>query len=135
MELNLVVWLSTAKLTFLNVRTPILYHTTKFKSTDSGKNVVWGKTAKFNDRQYFWLYDTLCMLARLILNSIVLIASSPGPFPAFQCYKAGNGLGGRGYLAYTHKVDECRSTTEEHLQYSIDEGESYCHVLRDDGPH
>ena len=34
----------------------ILYHTVKFKSTNSVKNVSWGKTAKFNDRLYFRLY-------------------------------------------------------------------------------
>ena len=35
----------------------IPYHTAKFKSANSAKNIIWGKTAKFNDRQYFWLYS------------------------------------------------------------------------------
>ena len=35
----------------------ILYHTAKLKSANSVKNVVWGKTAKLNDRQYFRLYS------------------------------------------------------------------------------
>ena len=45
---------------FFSVRMYIImaipYHTAKFKSANSVKNVVWGKTAKFNDRQYFRLY-------------------------------------------------------------------------------
>ena len=55
--------LSTAKLKSTNffrvhVHMAIPYHTAKFKSTNSVKNVIWGKTAKFNDRQYFRLYGT-----------------------------------------------------------------------------
>ena len=37
----------------------ILYHTAKFNSNNGVKNVVLGQTAKFNDRQYFWLYGIL----------------------------------------------------------------------------
>ena len=40
----------------VHVHMAIPYHTTKFKSANSVKNVVWGKTAKFNDHQYFRLY-------------------------------------------------------------------------------
>ena len=35
----------------------ILYHTAKFKSANSVQNVVRGKTAKFNDRQYVTLHE------------------------------------------------------------------------------
>ena len=41
------------------VHMAIPYHTVKFKSAGSVKNVVWGKTAKFNDRQYFRLYGII----------------------------------------------------------------------------
>ena len=42
----------------VHVNITISYHTAKFKSANSVKNVVWGKTAKFNDRQYFRLYGS-----------------------------------------------------------------------------
>ena len=46
----------------VHVRMVIPYHTAKFESANSVKNVVWGKTAKFNDRQYFRLYgSSVCM--------------------------------------------------------------------------
>ena len=44
----------------VHVHMAIPYHTTKFKSTNSVKNVVWGKTAKFNDHQYSG-YTVECM--------------------------------------------------------------------------
>ena len=40
----------------VHVRMAISYHTARFKSTNGVKNIVWGKTAKFNDHQYFRLY-------------------------------------------------------------------------------
>ena len=57
---GLAVCVSTAKLKstkcFMHVCMAIPYHAAKFKSTNGVKNVVLGQTAKFNDRQYFWLY-------------------------------------------------------------------------------
>ena len=37
----------------VHIRIAILYHAAKFKSANT---VVWGQIAKFNDRQYSWLY-------------------------------------------------------------------------------
>ena len=34
----------------------IPYRTTKFKSANIFTMAIWGPTAKFNSRQYFWLY-------------------------------------------------------------------------------
>ena len=57
-ELNLVVWWYAIQppnkirqnlFCGMHVRMAIPYHTMV-------KNIVWGKTAKFYDRQYFWLY-------------------------------------------------------------------------------
>ena len=45
----------------------IPYHTTKFKSTNGVQNVVLGQTAKYNDRQYFWLYGTNLVTSLLSL--------------------------------------------------------------------
>ena len=39
----------------MRVRMAIPYHTAKFESKNSVKNIVWGQTAKFNDHQYFRL--------------------------------------------------------------------------------
>ena len=47
----------------VHVRMAILYHTARFKSAN---NIVWGKTAKFNDRQYFQLSVTVSLLDRII---------------------------------------------------------------------
>ena len=40
----------------------IAYHITKFKSANNAQNTIWGKIAKYNDCQYFRLYDISCTL-------------------------------------------------------------------------
>ena len=42
-------------LTYIHMAIP--YRTAKFKSTDSFIVAIWGPTAKFNSRLYFWLCD------------------------------------------------------------------------------
>ena len=37
----------------MHVLMAIPYHTTKFKSVNTVKHIIWGQTAKFNDCQYF----------------------------------------------------------------------------------
>ena len=65
----------------------IPYHTAKFKSTNSVKNVVWGKTAKFNDRQYFRLYGKIIFIMHSsILSTIYLdtLASTCQPTSKYK---------------------------------------------------
>ena len=49
---------------------------------------IWGPTAKFNSRQYFWLYGIVGMTTTI--NIAVHTTSFPPDTPDIQ-YKAGNG--------------------------------------------
>ena len=44
-------------LVYIHVAIP--YRTAKFKSASIFAMAIWGPTAKFNSRQYFWLYSML----------------------------------------------------------------------------
>ena len=46
-------------------------YSTKFKSANSFVITIWGLTAKFNSRQYFWLYGILCIFGGVYLLAIV----------------------------------------------------------------
>ena len=54
----------------VRVHIAIPYHTATFKSVNSVKNVVWGKTTKFNDRQYFRLYSISTVRLALAHNML-----------------------------------------------------------------
>ena len=50
-----------------------VYHTTKLKSANSVKNVVWGKAAKFDDRQYFQLYTVYTIFVPLLFTTQIVV--------------------------------------------------------------
>ena len=50
-----------------------VYHTAKFKSANSVKNVVWGKATKFDDRQYFRLYTVYTIFIPLLFTTQIIV--------------------------------------------------------------
>ena len=50
-----------------------VYHTTKFKSANSVKYVVWGKAAKFDDHQYFQLYTVYTIFVPLLFTTQIVV--------------------------------------------------------------
>ena len=64
-DLNLVVWEATAKFkssnfAYAHIICVLGGPTAKFKSTNIFVWAAQDQTAKFKDRQYFWLYGSTC---------------------------------------------------------------------------